>query len=114
MQTRDYYLHDYTMKYYPKIDKDTFVEDIKDWRLDTIVFDEADAKFDSDLLNSQNISIKASLGVGLLTILAYNKIPIINRCQARWKKFFFKSVLMFMPAFISVIYSGGQHDQFFG
>jgi len=52
MQTRDYYAHDYTMKYYPKIDLQTFQSDmytLKRGRLDAILYDEEDLKQDTEI-----------------------------------------------------------------
>lgn len=52
MQTRDYYIHDYSMKYYPKIDLQTFQSDLytqKKGRLDTVVYDEEDLKQDVEI-----------------------------------------------------------------
>ncbi|KAL4435149.1 hypothetical protein ABPG74_003642 [Tetrahymena malaccensis] len=105
MQTRDLYRYDYTTTYYPKFDMLNFQLDMyntqKAGSLSAILYDTEDLNKQIEFAETQKWMQLGALGLGLGTILGYNKIPLINRVQGKWKKFTFKVFLFFLPMFIS-------------
>jgi hypothetical protein len=49
-------------------------------------------------------AVTGTLMTSLATIIFYNKIPLINRVQAKWKKFFFKFMILVIPVQATSIY----------
>ena len=106
MIPRDTQMDLFIEKYYPKYDIFQYKKDLQTKSLVRILsYDELDIqKMYSYVKYTGFTTLGTFISCGILTMKYDNKIPLLNRVENRFFKFFWKSVLLFLPAFGVFIY----------
>ena len=114
MLPRDIDTEPYLRRYYPKTDIMAFQREMYSPErnmLHLIAFDKPDVE---EIVDSSSKMMYFSLGTAvssfLLGVVFYNKLPLFNRIQSKWGRFFAKSFLFLTPVYIVSAYNIYQQN----
>lgn len=104
MLPRDLDSDPYLRRYYPKTDIMTFQRDMFNTEknmLHLIVFDKPDVEEIMEKSNQMMYITAATIVTSFLGgVVFFNKLPLFNRIQGKWKRFFTKGLLFLTPVYI--------------
>ncbi|CAK68309.1 unnamed protein product (macronuclear) [Paramecium tetraurelia] len=96
---RDLYNHDYTVKFYPKVNNNQFYKDMmkNEQLLNYYVFKNEFFKQHVELQKYRDYGLIGSVGVSLIAIYFYKNLPLISRIQGKWTSFLMKLMIFGLP-----------------
>ncbi|CAD8213632.1 unnamed protein product [Paramecium octaurelia] len=96
---RDLYYHDYTVKFYPRVNNTLFYRDMmkNGQLLNYYVFKNEFFKYHVELQKYRDYGLIGSVGVSLVAIYFYKHLPLISRIQGKWTSFFMKLMIFGLP-----------------
>lgn len=115
MLPRDVQGVDYLQQYYPKTDFGAFQRDLffpEKKMLHFVALDDKDSAVVSDVSSKGAYVTLFTAVTSFITVLAYNKVPLINRVQSRWPRFLLKTAIIVLPTWTVSNYNVFKQQMF--